>query len=1094
MADKKYRIGIDVGTHSVGFAAIELDKDEIPKSVLAAVSLIHDSGVDPDNQKSARTRLDVSGVARRTRRLYRRRTTRTKELNRFLESLGWPVTSFEEYADPYTPWKVRSELASTYIADDEEREEKLSIAIRHIANHRGWRNPYTEVKSLYSPGDPSDNFTQIRTEMEELKGINIPEDYTVGQLISLGTFGVDRLRGGGKDKDKGKPADQVKQALISARLHQIDHAREINKICAVQKIDDTTRKLIIDRTFAAKSPKGAQSERAGKDPLQPSKGRALKATDAFQRYRIASIVANLRIRDQGPLTQPQMSLVFDYLVNAPGNKKISWTDVAEKLQIDRGELEGTAKTTADFERAGNTPPVHQTNQLMETTKIKPLKAWWKVADPEMRRAMITALSNAELDDWDSIGGQAVEAFFGDINEDDHAELDKLHLPIGRAAYSEDTLVRLTNRMLTDGVDLHTAMSLEFNVASDWAPPAAPIGERVGNPAVDRVLKSVARFLLAAEQKWGAPEGVVVEHVRDGFMSESKSMELQREQKKNHASRQKSIAEMHERLGISGPLRRSDVWRYQSIQRQNCQCAYCGKPITYSTAEMDHIVPQAGPGSTNTRDNLVTVCKRCNQSKLNTPFAVWAASCGIPEVSVEDAVDRTRHWTVDAELNNAQFNKFRAKVVARLMRTSRDEPIDNRSLESVAWMANELHARIKQHFSKAGTKVNVYRGALTFEAREASGIADLLKFADGKKKSRLDRRHHAIDAAVITMIRPYVAEVLSIRASKQNANRINKRSEMQWREYTGETSAHRAAWGKWQRQMTALGHLLHKALGNDEVVVMSNLRLRPSNGSAHKETVNKLHRQQLKDPISAKLIDHAASEALWCALTRHPDFDSKKGLPEDPNRTIRVNGTHISPTDEIEFFTGTIRAVRVRDGWSQHGGFHHARIYKIPSGKSYRIDALLVCDHDLRKHKGKDVFNVEIPPQSISVRSSSSTLRRALREGTAEYLGWIIRNDEVLLSPDHSKAVQTPEAGQLTRWKVLGFESENKIDLKPLQLSAEGAPENPSSVLDQALVKKGLRPTANALFKEGNVRIIRRTTLGRERKQSGGNLPTSWEVT
>ena len=414
-----YRVGIDVGTHSFGCAAIEVDDNDQPIQILSAVSLIHDSGIDPDQNKSATTRLATSGVARRTRRLYRRRRHRIIKLEKFLRSQGWKTKEFEHYSDPYLPWKTRVALVNGFIADETQRGEYLSIALRHIANHRGWRNPYWKVSSLYSPDAPSDAFEEIRKELEAKTKRKIPHDVTVGQLISFAQFGQDRLRGGGKKKDENKSAGEFKQAVISARLHQIDHAREINEICRVQKINDTLRKQILDLVFAAESPKGAQSGRVGKDPLQPGKYRALKASDAFQRYRIAALIGNLRILHEGAtrrLYDNERHIVFEYLVNLAPKTEPSWLEVADLLNIDRGQLRGTATMTDDGERAGAKPPVHDTNRTILGCKVKPLAQWWKNASDVERAAMLKALSNAEVDDFDSPAGAQVQAFFAELDE------------------------------------------------------------------------------------------------------------------------------------------------------------------------------------------------------------------------------------------------------------------------------------------------------------------------------------------------------------------------------------------------------------------------------------------------------------------------------------------------------------------------------------------------------------------------------------------------------------------------------------------------------------------------------------------------------
>nr|WP_246165872.1 hypothetical protein [Bifidobacterium canis] len=77
-------------------------------------------------------------------------------------------------------------------------------------------------------------------------------------------------------------------------------------------------------------------------------------------------------------------------------------------------------------------------------------------------------------------------------------MDTIDLPAGRAAYSTDTLNKLTERMLTTDDDLHAARKVLFNVDDNWRPPQPAIGAPLGNASVDRVLKIVDRFLMAAQ--------------------------------------------------------------------------------------------------------------------------------------------------------------------------------------------------------------------------------------------------------------------------------------------------------------------------------------------------------------------------------------------------------------------------------------------------------------------------------------------------------------------------------------------------------------------------------------------------------------------
>ena len=152
---KNYVVGIDVGTNSVGLTALEIDEAGPPTALLSAISQIHDSGVlEP---KTATTRFGAAGVARRMRRLRRRRSKRLNELDRLLTELGWMTDGDrpEPDGDPHFAWRARAQLSVRKITDIAERNLLLAVALRHMARHRGWRNPYVKAPTLYIEPEPS---------------------------------------------------------------------------------------------------------------------------------------------------------------------------------------------------------------------------------------------------------------------------------------------------------------------------------------------------------------------------------------------------------------------------------------------------------------------------------------------------------------------------------------------------------------------------------------------------------------------------------------------------------------------------------------------------------------------------------------------------------------------------------------------------------------------------------------------------------------------------------------------------------------------------------------------------------------------------
>lgn len=1083
----RIRVGIDVGTNSVGCCALVVDEAGTPTKILSCLSLIHDSGIGEDGQKTASSRREQSGVARRARRLLRQRRKRLRQLDALLEKRGYPIVDPSAQKDPYLVWRVRAQLAQETLPE-ESRRYALSMALRHIARHRGWRNPYANVQSLLLPAPESEFMKAMRQRIMEKTGEILDESITPGQAMAETALTTTiPMRG-----PNG----------VLGKLHQTDNANEIRRICEKQGISAEECKELLLAVFASKSPRGSSLGRVASDPLPGQGGlkRAPKCDPEFQRFRIISIVANLRVTEQEtgsrPLSPDERERVVNFLLEST-SEDIAWADIAGLLGIRRQNLRGTATTTADGERASAQPPTDVTNRIMSGCSVKALRAWWKKADADRRSAMIGYLYEGAED-------SECADFLGSLTEKEQGKLDSLHLPAGRAAYSHDSLARLSERMLQTDDDLHAARMHVFGVDDVWRPPVEAIGAPVGNPSVDRTVKTVARFLKAVDNVWGHPESIQIEHVRDGFASEKTARELDRENNRRFKQNQDTVTEIQKVYGVQGEVHRSDVMRYTTVTQQDCTCVYCGTTITYLTCQLDHIIPQAGIGSNNHRENLVAVCEPCNRSKSNLPFAVWAEKCNAPGVSVEEAVARVRKWR-NIQPGRAQatrLKKLQKDVIARLRRTDEDPAIDTRSMESVAWMANELHQRVKSAYPSA--KVAVYRGSITAGARRAAGIdSRVVLLGERGRKDRLDRRHHAVDAAVIAMMSPGIAKTLAERSNLRWSEWLSGKVET-WKSFTGATPGARENFEAWRQHMLRLTELLNFAIAEDRIHVTENLRLRLGSGNAHDETVRPLILHRLGEGFTSAQVDRASSPALWCALTREPDFDFKTGLPASENRVIRVHGKRLNADDTVSFFSKKsgddskerpFAAISVRGGFAEIGStIHHARIYRI-NGEKPIYAMLRVFTQDLLPNRHSDLFSAPLPPQSISVRCAEPRMKAALSAGTATYIGWVVTGDELEVPMEGFTTGQIGEFHKefptITRWRIRGFSSETRLRLRPALLASEGL-RDASDPVRKTLSIPGWRISVNEICST-HPTVVRRDSLGRARNSTNSGLPTSWTI-
>lgn len=1094
MSAHHLRVGIDVGTHSVGLATLRVDDHGTPIELLSALSHIHDSGVGKEGKKDHDTRKKLSGIARRARRLLHHRRTQLQQLDKVLLDLGFPIPKpgefldLHEQTDPYRVWRVRARLVEEKLPE-ELRGPAISMAVRHIARHRGWRNPYSKVESLLSPTEESPFMKALRERVMTKTGEVLDDGITPGQAMAQVALTHDiSMRG-----PEG----------ILGKLHQSDNANEIRKICDRQGISPDVCKQLLRAVFKAESPRGSAVARVAPDPLpgQGSFRRAPKCDPEFQRFRIISIVANLRISEatgkNRPLTVDERRQVVAFLMK-DSQADLTWVDVAEKLDVHRRDLRGTAVLTDDGERSAARPPIDATDRIMRQTKISSLKTWWEEADSEQRSAMIRYLYEEPAD------SECAEVI-AELPEEDQAKLDSLHLPAGRAAYSRESLTALSDHMLATTDDLHEARKQLFGVDDSWSPPAEAINAPVGNPSVDRTLKIVGRYLSAVESMWGTPEVIHVEHVRDGFTSERMADERDKANRSRYNDNQKAMEKIQHDYGKEGYISRGDIVRFHALKLQGSACLYCGTTIDYHTCQLDHIVPQAGPGSNNRRGNLVAVCERCNHSKSNTPFAVWAQKCGIPHVGVKEAISRVNGWVEhNHSTSSGDLTRLKKEVIARLRRTQKDPEIDERSMESVAWMANELHHRIAAAYPE--TTVMVYRGSITAAARKAAGIESRINLIGEKgRKDRIDRRHHAVDASVVALMEPSVAKTLAERSSLRGEQRLTGQ-EQTWKQYTGLTVGAQERFEMWRSRMLHLTELFNERLAEDKVYVTQNIRLRLSDGNAHTVNPSKLVSHRLGDGLTVQQIDRACTPALWCALTREKDFDEKNGLPAREDRAIRVHGHEIKSSDCIQVFSKRKKAdsdrdetpfgaITVRGGFVEIGpSIHHARIYRI-EGKKPVYAMLRVFTHDLLSQRHGDLFSAVIPPQSISMRCAEPKLRQAIAAGNATYLGWVVVGDELEINVSSFTSGQIAnfleEYPGTTRWRIRGFFDERRLRLRPAYLASEGLVD-PSDAVRKTLSIPGWLSAINQVAAT-HPRVIRRDALGRMRKSSRSGLPASWII-
>ncbi len=1092
----------------------------MPTRIQRLLVVLHDSGKDgmASGQQSSVSRKASGGAARRVRRLLRNRRRRSLKLARELQKRGYPVINATEFGT-YEEWDARLRLLDGFVLDDAERRRLLSIAIRHMSNHRGWANAWVSLDSYVWKDEPSKEFSAAVDEVlnqdrfGELDRMNLVYQ---ADLAALGLSSAERLR----PRHPSNPGPNIVQTShLLGMQRRIDVVREWRQICRLQQVTDDEFLTFARIAFGQEKPK-VPIENVGFDwlPGFQDNRRATIASLEHQEFQIRQTVANLAVRERSfsrerrPLTVDEQTLIVDHLMGVTKkDEALTWKDIAEHLLSITPNL--LVHSDPEQSLGGVAPIMRSVAAIHELPKRHPVFEWWMGASPARRSDFILWFADPAKVKLSEEAESGFSQLFEGLDEKQNDDVLKLKFPSGRSAHSLEALRLLSAEIERSGDGYVIARNRLFNDGKNLMPKdLQSLDSEADHPTLQRILPIVRRFLQSVERgSAGRPRRVVIEHVRGAFLGFAAKQEAAREQGKNRRDRERAQQDIAN-AGM-GAHNASDgmIKKFQAIQRQGSQCLYCGAEIGWSGAEMDHIVPRASGGN-STRANLVAVCRDCNSAKGKEPFAVFAASGRRPGVSLERALERVRNLQMGDVKGRAAF-RMKAEMLRRLKQTEEDEAVDERALASTAYAAVDLVRRINTHYGDdSSNTAKVYSGRIVSLARRASGIDKRIRIREGvNAKSRFDRRHHAIDAAVAALLNPSVARTLAERDDLWRAAKDSDGDDG-WKTYEGSSPAAIEHFGQWVAAMRRLAELVQAALEHDDVVVMQPVRFSAHHASLHEDGRAAHQTKSVGEGWTAderaRIVDDQVYESLSDGARPSADLRS------DPNRSLRLpSGTLLNGYGKVFIFPDTKARTPLPNHSSASLGssMHHVRLYRWDDIKGRRrFGVIRVWASDLYHLDGgikADLLTATLPMTSTVVRRASQKLQDALHVGTADHVGTFVIGDEIQLKPDEwigegtvgEFLAELPEK----HWRLSGFEDDARLNLRPLYLALEGAQvEKPGEDLDprkvtvsplvyQALGSKSLRFAVSRIVATSSTRVIRRTASGGIRQGEGLGLPSSW---
>jgi len=803
-----WRLGIDLGTNSLGWAALELEKDrEVwkPSGLMDSGVRIFSDGRNPKDRQSNAAKRREPRSARKNRDRGKRRSARLMrqltmhglmpadptERKKLEGGKNMPLVDTD-------PWILRARALEEKITP-----HQLGRAIFHLHQRRGFKSNRKTDSGDSESGKVYDAIKRTKKALES-KGAR-----TLGEL-----FGRPRLEVA-KHNETAPKGQRLAQPLARVRsrgagakayydyyptreliLDEFDQIWESQKrfypdLTSEAKVRmEKARKELrdtIEWQHPLKSPPvgkctfiaelralGYGGDGSGSDEdwrLRKQLERAPKALPSSQRARIYQEVNALKIMPSGKagytLGKEQRDLVANSLLNSTKRTFDQLRKLLKLSEYDRFNTESEKRKHLDGD--------------LTALKMKHKDRWgasWFDLDLQTQDEIVDRLINEEEEEklvvWlcNTYGLEKDQALrIADCPlVAGHGNLSKLALD--RILPHLETGLIYSDAVVAAGFSSHSQFGtgevhdeklpyygeiLERSVAFGTSDPNDMHEKRIGkvaNPTVHVALNQIRAVVNDLMRRFGAPEQIVLELARDLPLSARGKGELESRQKQNQDAndvRRKRLAEEFKQPDSYDNRMRLRL--YEDLEALDKRCVFSGEQIGAHNlfspdVEVEHILPFSRTFDDSYSNKTLSMCRANRDKKNQTPFEAFGHSPNgydWEQISLRAAaLPANKAWRFAPDAMERYENEERDFLARQLTDTQYISRLAKGYLEAI--YGGQGHEGSKNH-------VWVINGRLTADLRHIWGLNSVLRGHNepesvAQKKNRNDHRHHAIDAIVI----------------------------------------------------------------------------------------------------------------------------------------------------------------------------------------------------------------------------------------------------------------------------------------------------------------------------------------------------------
>lgn len=763
--DLNYRIGLDIGIASVGWAVLENNTYDEPFRIIDLGVRIFDTAEQP---KTGASLALPRREARSARRRLRRRRDRIERIKKLFQSEGLiDIDEFEaRYKKAGLPdvYKLRYEGLDRVLTDDE-----LAQVLLHIAKHRGF-------KSTSKAADGADSEAgEVKKSISANKALMQEKGYrTVGEMIYLDeNFRTDCPwnEDGYILTPRNKAGDykhMVLRDMLADEVREIfNFQRKLGNNRASEKLEKAYLDIMLSQRSFDMGP-GAPSrysmdgfeDRVGLCTFEGKNGekRAAKAAYTSELFVALEKINHTRIvGDDGTtrfLTPDERNIIISLMHK---QQTVKYTAVRKAIGLSEDESFYNLNYTT--KKAENKKDVDNKKSTENTDFVK-LENYHKIRKALNDDVVSEHLQPDRIKLYDSIAtiltlykndDSRVKRFIElGIDNDCFDEL----LSLSPSKFHNLSLKAMTKiiSFLLEGNTYDKACELagyDFR-ANDKGEKSlllkgkniTDIVNDITNPVVRRSVSQTIKVINAIILEYGSPQAVNIELAREM----SKNFDERRKLKSDMDSREKENDRFLKRVREykQNPTGQ-DIVKFRLLEEQGGRCLYSGEMIDINDLfsngggyDVDHILPYSITFDDTYRNKVLVKASENRQKGNRTPYEYFMAEKG------ENAWNKYEILVRDT----VKDYKKQLKLLKKHITEDEKSEFKERNLTDTKYITRIIYNMIRQNLvlkpylnleRERKKQVVAVNGSITHYLSKRWGL---------ESKDRRTDTHHAQDAVVI----------------------------------------------------------------------------------------------------------------------------------------------------------------------------------------------------------------------------------------------------------------------------------------------------------------------------------------------------------